>query len=505
MKMTTPDSNSMCALSIMQMRDGLLSGMFTSETLVQAHLDRIEETNKLFNSFITIDSEGALRVAKDADLAIKTKGEKTPILTGIPVGIKDLIVTENIRTTAGSKILENFIPPYDATTIKKLREAGAVIIGKLNLDEFGMGSSNEQSAYGCVRNPWDTERVSGGSSGGSAVAVSIGQVPISLGTDTGGSIRQPASLSGVVGIRPTYGRVSRYGGIAYASSLDQIGTFGRSVEDTAISLQVISGVDPKDSTSMAVNVPDYLSELRASKGKGLKGIRVGVPREFFVDGMSPDVRTNIENSLKTLEKLGATLVEISLPHMEYSLAVYYIVAPAEASSNLARYDGVKYGYRTNKPASLSEMYAKTRAEGFGAEVKRRILIGTYVLSAGYYDAYYKKAQAARTLITNDFKLAFNNSCDVIAGPVSPTTAFKIGEKTTSPLEMYLADIFTIPVNLAGLPGLSVPSGFDSKKLPIGLQLIGPAFSESLLFRVGQEFSDAVEFPLNEKAMAGAVS
>ena len=362
-----------------------------------------------------------------------------------------------------------------------------------------MGSSTESSHYGPTKNPWDVERVPGGTSGGSAAAVTLGQVPIALGTDTGGSVRQPASLCGCVGIKPTYGRVSRYGVIAYASSLEQVGVLSRSVKDSALMLSTIAGACKNDSTSMNVEVPNYYNQLIESSGKGLKGLRVGVPKEYFIDGMQTEVEDEVRRSLKTLEKLGATLVEISLPHTKYALPCYYVLAPAEASSNLARYDGIRYGYRSSEAKSLSEVYQKTRAEGFGSEVKRRILVGSYVLSTGYYDAYYLKAQSVRTLIINDFKQAFNNDCDVIAAPVSPTTAFKIGEKIDSPAQMYLGDVFTITINLAGVPAISVPCGFDKSGLPIGVQFIGPAFSESLLFNVANEFELEEKFPVHEKA------
>jgi len=481
-------------LSALEMRTRLLRKELSVVDLVKAHLKHIEETNEEFNSFITITDKLALSQAEEADKVIQQLGAKAPLLTGIPVAIKDMLVTKGIETTCASKILKGFIPPYDCTAVLRLRQAHAVIVGKTNLDEFAMGSSNENSAFGLVKNPWDKNRVPGGSSGGSAVAVAIGQAPLALGTDTGGSIRQPASFCGILGLKPTYGRVSRYGAVAFASSLDQIGPFARTVEDLAVLLSAIAGYDEHDSTCAKIEVPDFLTRLEEGKTKGLQSMRVGVPKEYFVAGMQPDVEHCVKESLKTLQSLGAELVEISLPHTEFAVSVYYVVASAEASSNLARYDGVKYGFRAPGAKSLSEMYEQTRAQGFGAEVKRRILIGTYVLSAGYYDAYYRKAQQVRTLIVNDFKAAFANKCDLIVAPVSPTTAFKIGEKKASPLSMYLADIFTIPVNLAGLPALSMPAGFDSQKLPIGLQLIGPPFSESLLLQVAQAFSIAQPFP-----------
>ena len=475
------------------MRQGLLKRDFNALELADAHLARIEKTNPEFNSFIRVTAKEAHDAAKLADESLKRDGDKTPLLTGIPVAVKDMIVTEGIETTCASKILNGFIPPYDSTVVARLKKAGAVIVGKTNMDEFAMGSSNEHSAYGPVKNPWDKTRVPGGSSGGSAAAVSLGQAPLSLGTDTGGSIRQPASLTGVVGLKPTYGRVSRFGAVAYASSLDQIGPFARSVEDLAIILQNIAGADERDSTSMDTPVPNYLEELKGHAAKGLKGLRIGVPKEYFIPGTEKEVEDSIRAGLKTLANLGAEIVDVTLPHTEYALPVYYIITPAEAASNLARYDGIRYGARTEDAQSLTALYERTRAEGFGAEVKRRIMIGNYVLSAGYYDAYYKKAQQVRTLIINDFKAAFHNRCDVIATPVSPTTAFELAAKLSSPLSMYLADIFTVPVNLAGLPGISVPCGLDKKNLPIGIQFIGSPFSESALLRVAGEFEREVKF------------
>lgn len=474
------------------MREGLLRRDFTAVELANAHFTRIEQTNGEFNSFLRTTQDEALEQAARADKKIAERGGETPTLTGIPVAIKDMIVTRGVETTCASKILAGFVPPYDSTSVARLKAAGAVMVGKTNLDEFAMGSSNEHSAYGPVKNPWDVTRVPGGSSGGSAVAVCLGQAPLALGTDTGGSIRQPSSLTGVVGMKPTYGRVSRYGAVAYASSLDQIGPFARNIDDLAAIMQVISGLDENDSTSMNVPVPDYLSEIRAA-GDGLKGLRVGVPKEYFIPGMEPEVEQCVRKGLKVLESLGAELVDVSLPHTEYALPVYYIITPAEAASNLARYDGIRYGLRSEDAQSLSETYERTRAQGFGSEVKRRILIGNYVLSAGYYDAYYRKAQQVRTLIVNDFKAAFHNSCDVLATPVSPTTAFKLGAKLSSPLSMYLADIFTVPVNLAGLPGLAVPCGLDSNRLPIGMQFIGAPFAETLLLRVGKAFENEIKF------------
>jgi aspartyl-tRNA(Asn)/glutamyl-tRNA(Gln) amidotransferase subunit A len=474
------------------MRAGLLRGDFSAAELTKAHLEHIKESNEHFNSFITICEDSALQSAGEADRIIKEQGSAAPELAGIPVAVKDMLVTKGIETTCGSRILKGFIPPYDCTAISRLKQNAAVIIGKTNMDEFAMGSSNEHSAFGPARNPWDTERVPGGTSGGSAIAVAAGQAPLALGTDTGGSIRQPAALVGVYGLKPTYGRVSRYGAVAHASSLDQIGPFARTVGDLARILGIIAGKDGRDSTSMDVPVPDYVHELSASEGNGLRGLRIGTPAEYTASGLEPEVNEAYRKSLAALSGLGAEIVDISLPHTEFALAAYYIIVPAEASSNLARYDGVRYGYRSPNGGSLSEMYEKTRAEGFGAEVKRRIMIGSYVLSAGYYDAYYRKAQQVRTLIINDFKAAFANHCDLIVTPTSPTTAFKLGEKLTSPLTMYLADIFTVPVNLAGLPALSLPCGISpANGMPIGLQLIGPPFAEAGLLKAADAFSKEI--------------
>ncbi len=493
--------SSLTSLSITAMREGLLAGTFSASDLVKAHLDRIEETNPSLNSFITVADDSAKKSALDADKVIKEKGKDAPLFTGIPVAIKDQLVTKGIRTTCGSKILSNFIPPYDCTAVKRLKEKGAVIVGKTNQDEFAMGSSNEYSYFGPCKNPWDQERVPGGSSGGSAVAVSAGQSVVSLGTDTGGSIRQPAGLTGVYGLKPTYGRVSRYGAVAYASSLDQIGPFARSVSDLAAVMEVISGVDKRDSTSMKVEVPKYLKELSTWKDRDLKGIRVGIPKEVVEEGIEPEVYKNFLDTKAKLVSLGAELVEISLPHAEYSLAAYYITAPAEASSNLARFDGIRYGHRAESFTSLEDLYERSRGEGFGSEVKRRIMIGSFVLSSGYYDAYYKKAQQIRTLIINDYRTAFTNSCDLILTPVSPSVAFKIGEKSTaSPLAMYLADIFTVPINLAGIPGISIPTALSSNGLPIGMQFVGPFFSESLLFGVSSVLERELDFPVIGKTV-----
>jgi len=474
--------------NVSEMRQALDAGKVSALELVKASLAKIESL-KSINAFISISSEEALKDAAMADAEIqKGLGKQKPLL-GIPVAVKDMILTKGTKTTAASKILSNFVAPYDATVTVKLRQAGAVIVGKANMDEFAMGSSNETSFFGAVKNPWNVACVPGGSSGGSAAAVAARMVPLSLGTDTGGSIRQPASLCGIVGIKPTYGRVSRYGVVAYASSLDQVGPFATTVRDAAILTGVLSGKDPKDATSVEDKVPDFLSAC----ARGVKGLRIGIPKEYFIEGLNKEVEKAIRDALVVLEKQGAKLVPVSLPNTELALPTYYIIAPAEASSNLARYDGVRYGHRADKPADLNDMYCRTRAEGFGDEVQRRIMIGAYVLSSGYYDAYYLRAQKVRALIARDFKEAFVSQCDVIACPASPSTAFKIGEKAADPISMYLSDVFTIPVNLAGLPGISVPCGFDSKGLPIGLQLIGKPFDEETLFAASAAYEDATDW------------
>ncbi|MBM4255984.1 MAG: Asp-tRNA(Asn)/Glu-tRNA(Gln) amidotransferase subunit GatA [Deltaproteobacteria bacterium] len=444
--------------------------------LTQAVLTRIAATNPALHAYLTVSADDALAQATFADQQLQTP-DTAPPLCGIPIAMKDVILTKDIRTTAGSRILAEFVPPYDATVVQRLKAAGAILIGKVNCDEFAMGSSNENSAFAPTLNPWDVTRVPGGSSGGSAAAVAADQALASLGTDTGGSIRLPAAFCGVTGMKPTYGRVSRYGVVAYASSLDQVGPVTKDVRDCALLLQAIAGHDPQDSTSVNLPVPDYQAALT----QDVRGLRIGIPKEYFVEGMQPEVESAVRESIATLTALGAESVPISLPHTSYAVATYYMIATAEASSNLARYDGVRYGYRTPHNGGLTSMYEQTRAEGFGTEVKRRILLGTYVLSAGYYDAYYLKAQKVRTLIRQDFLQAMQQ-CDVIATPVAPTTAFALGDKTTDPLTMYLSDIFTIAVNLAGLPGISVPCGFDKQGLPIGLQLIGKPFDEATLLR-----------------------
>ena len=461
-------------MNIVETRELLEKGEITSVELTTFYLDRIKKHDDAVRSYLRLTEEIALEMAADADRRIKN-GEDGPLL-GIPFGIKDIFCAKGLETTCASQILKGFIAPYDSTIIKKLKENHFVHLGRVNMDEFAMGSSTENSSFQTTRNPWDIERIPGGSSGGSAAAVAAGLCAASLGTDTGGSIRQPAGLCGTVGMKPTYGRVSRYGLVAFASSLDQIGPITRNVTDAAVVLGAIAGHDPMDSTSLPQPVPDYVASL----GRGIKGMRIGIPREYFIEGMEPAVRESVEASIALLEKQGAVPVNISLPHTEYAVATYYIICTAEASSNLARYDGVKYGMRV-EGKDIIDMYKKTRMKGFGKEVKRRIILGTYVLSSGYYDAYYGKAGKVRTLIRRDFEQAFEK-CDIIVTPVSPTTAFKIGEKVEDPLQMYLSDIFTIPVNLAGLPGMSVPCGFDAAGLPIGLQIIGQPLDEARMLQ-----------------------
>lgn len=454
--------------------------------LVDESFKRIHDVEEKVQAFLTLNEEQARAKAKQLDEKLATEKE-FGLLFGMPIGIKDNIVTKGLRTTCASKILYNFDPIYDATVIERLNEADAVTIGKLNMDEFAMGSSTENSGFQLTRNPWDLERVPGGSSGGSAAAVAAGEVPFALGSDTGGSIRQPAAFCGVVGLKPTYGRVSRYGLVAFASSLDQIGPITRTVEDNAYLLQVISGLDPMDSTSANVDVPDYVSALTGD----IQGLKIAVPKEYLGEGVSDEVRQSVLQALKVLESLGATWEEVSLPHSKYALATYYLLASSEASANLARFDGVRYGYRTDNAKNLMEMYKQTRSEGFGNEVKRRIMLGTFALSSGYYDAYYKKAQKVRTLIKQDFENVFEKY-DVIIGPTTPTPAFKIGEKTSDPLTMYANDILTIPVNLAGVPGISIPCGFVDG-LPVGLQIIGKHFDESTIYRVAHAFEQATDY------------
>lgn len=472
--------------SIQALHQQLVKKERTAVEIATATLARIEAVEPKVHGFLWVTADLALETAKKVDEKIAA-GESIGLLEGIPVAVKDNMCMAGIPTTCGSKILENFIPPYESTVTQKLRRAGAVIVGKTNLDEFAMGSSTENSGYQVTANPWDLSRVPGGSSGGSAAAVAAQECVVALGSDTGGSIRQPASLCGVVGLKPTYGLVSRFGLVAYASSLDQIGPFGRTVEDAAILLGAIAGYDPQDSTSLKVTIPDYTQSLKTS----LKGIKVGVITETFGEGLEPVVAKAVNQAIDQLKSLGAKVTKISCPRFRYGLPAYYIIAPSEASANLARYDAVKYGIR-EKADNLVSMYSKTRAKGFGAEVKRRIMLGTYALSAGYYDAYYLKAQKVRTLIKQDFEAAFEK-VDVLVCPTSPTTAFKAGEKTADPLSMYLSDLMTIPVNLAGLPGMSVPCGFDAGGLPIGMQLISQVLREDILFQVGYAYQQSTDW------------
>ncbi len=466
-----------------QLREAVASRRLSVTELARAFLGRIEACEPHLKAFLTVQPERVLREAGEIDEALG-KGEKAGPLAGVPVAVKDNIITRGIRTSCASKILHDFVPPYESTVVKKLRQAGALVLGKTNLDEFGMGSSTENSAYGPTRNPWDLERVPGGSSGGSAAALAAREAPLALGTDTGGSVRQPAAFCGVVGIKPTYGRVSRYGLVAFGSSLDQIGPLARNVRDAALLLQCIAGHDPCDSTSAARPSQDFISEL----GGPVRGLRVGMPRQWFEKGLSEEVRKPVEAALQRLESMGCRLEEVDLPHTRYGLAAYYIVAPAEASSNLARYDGVRYGYRNSSHQDLLEMYRATRSQGFGAEVKRRIMVGTFVLSSGYIEAYYKKAAQARQILSEDFRKAFQK-VDLLAGPTTPTPPFRLGEKTANPLEMYLSDVYTVTANLVGLPALSMPCGFTPENLPVGLQLHGPHFSEALLLRVANTLED----------------
>jgi len=454
-----------------------------SRQTVEFSITAAERLNETLNAFLEIDREGALRRVEEIE-----QSGKAGALAGIPIAIKDNICVKGMQASCGSKILGDYHPPYNATVIERLIKAGAVVVGKTNCDEFAMGSSNENSAFGPVRNPWDTTRVSGGSSGGSATAVAAGIVPVALGSDTGGSVRQPASLCGVVGLKPTYGRNSRYGLVAFASSLDQIGVFAREVEDAARVLGVIAGRDPHDATTADVPVPEYSAALTGN----ITGARLGFPRALFGQGLDDDVKKSVENVIDVYRELGAEIVDVELPHAGYAIAVYYIIATAEASSNLARFDGVRYGFRAEETPELRQMYRRTREEGFGPEVKRRIMLGTYVLSAGYYDAYYRKAQQVRTLIKNDFLSAFER-CDAIITPTSPTPAFALGEKVNDPLAMYLNDIYTVTANLAGIPGISVPCGLSSERLPIGFQLLGRYWSEPVLFKLAHAYEQAQPF------------
>jgi aspartyl-tRNA(Asn)/glutamyl-tRNA(Gln) amidotransferase subunit A len=476
-----------------------LSALLQARTVSAAEalesvIARIEALDGRINAYISRTFDRARQQAEAADRRL-ARGDAGP-LTGVPLAIKDILCTESVRTTCGSRMLENFVPPYDATVVARLKACGAVFTGKTSMDEFAMGSSNETAFSGAVHNPWDLERVPGGSSGGSAAAVAADECIAALGTDTGGSIRQPASLCGVVGLKPTYGRVSRFGLIAFASSLDQVGPITKDVEDAAILLSCISGHDPKDSTSIRREVPDYERALK----KDVQGLRIGIPKEYFIDGLDPQVEKAVRDAIGILKSQGAEIVEVSLPHTEYAVAVYYLIAPAEACSNLARYDGVKYGYRSPQPGNLRDMYEQSRSEGFGPEVKRRIMLGTYALSAGYYDAYYKKASQVRTLIRRDFMEAFS-ACDLIVTPTAPAPAFKLREKLSDPLSMYLSDIFTIPTNLAGLPGISLPCGFSKDGLPIGLQIIGNLFAEEQVLHCAYCYEQSTQWHRRKPSLA----
>ncbi|MFP5272594.1 Asp-tRNA(Asn)/Glu-tRNA(Gln) amidotransferase subunit GatA [Coleofasciculus sp.] len=479
--------------SIRELHQQIIDKERTSVEITQDALDRIQALEPKVHSFLHITADHALEQARQVDAKIAA-GEEIGMLAGIPIGIKDNMCTQGIPTTCASRILENFVPPYESTVTQKLKDAGAVMVGKTNLDEFAMGSSCETSSYQQTANPWDLSRVPGGSSGGSATAVAASECVVALGSDTGGSIRLPASFCGIVGMKPTYGLVSRYGLVAYASSLDQIGPFGRTVEDAAILLNAIAGYDPNDSTSLKLEIPEYTKSLQPDlKSQGLK---IGIIKETFGEGLEPIIAKAVQKAIEQLKSLGAEVQEISCPRFRYGLPAYYIIAPSEASANLARYDGVKYGFRTPEAENLLEMYKKTRAAGFGAEVKRRIMLGTYALSAGYYDAYYLKAQKVRTLIKQDFEQAFEK-VDVLVCPTAPTTAFKAGEKTSDPLTMYLSDLMTIPVNLAGLPGMSIPCGYDDQGLPIGLQLIGKVLGEQQLFQVAYAYEQSTDWHLKQ--------
>ena len=473
--------------TIKELQSGLEQGEFSSVELTQHYLDRINRYNDQTNAFITITDEQALDQAKQAD-ALRASGQASA-LTGIPIAHKDIFCTEGVKTSCGSKMLDNFIAPYESTVTQKCKDAGLVMLGKTNMDEFAMGSTNESSFYGPCKNPWDSSKIPGGSSGGSAATVAARLAPIATGTDTGGSIRQPASMCNITGLKPTYGRVSRWGMIAYASSFDQAGPMAQTAEDAAILLNVMAGLDEKDSTSMDTATCDYTNALNDS----LEGLRIGIPKEYFAAGLNESVKAVIESSIKELEKQGAIIKEISLSTSNLAVPSYYVIAPAEASANLSRFDGVRFGYRCENPEDLQDLYTRSRGEGFGDEVKRRIMVGAYALSAGYYDAYYKKAQQVRRLIKNDFLSAFNE-VDVIAAPTAPTTAFNIGEINNDPVTMYLEDIFTLPVNLAGLPAITVPAGF-ADGMPTGLQLIGNYFQEAKLLNIGHKYQQATDWHL----------
>lgn len=480
-------NNDILTKTVHELSDLLRSKKISSTELTKTCIEAADHRDKELNCYVTRCDESALKDAQRADERL-ARGEGVTALTGIPIALKDIFVTKGVRTTCCSKILCDYIPSYDGEAVARLKEAGVVLLGKLNMDEFAFGSSNEFSAFGPVKNPWNREYVPGGSSGGSASAVAAGLIPASLGTDTGGSIRQPAGFCGIVGLKPTYGRVSRYGIVAFASSLDQLGPMTRTALDSAIILKAVAGYDPKDSTSINAPVPDYPALLKGN----VEGLTIGIPKEYFVSGIDPEVESAVRTVSGVLQKLGAKIKEISLPHTRHAVPCYYIIAPAEASSNLARYDGVRYGGRAKNAKDIDELFIKSRAEGFGHEVLLRIIVGTYVLSSGYYDAYYLKAQKARTLIKRDFLDAFN-SCDAILTPVTPTPPFKIGEKTDDPVKMYLNDIFTIPVNLAGLPAISIPCGISKAGLPIGMQIIGRPLDESGILNVAHAYEQATEW------------
>jgi aspartyl-tRNA(Asn)/glutamyl-tRNA(Gln) amidotransferase subunit A len=482
------------ALTIHQLHDLLVKKEVTSREVTEAVYRRIHDVDGRIRAYLLLTEEEAFRQADQVDGKI-AKGERIGDLAGVPLGLKDILCTKGIETTCGSKILKEYVPFYDATVIQKLKQRDAVFLGKLNMDEFAMGSSTENSGYQITHNPWDLNRIPGGSSGGSAAAVAADECMAALGTDTGGSIRQPAACCGVVGLKPTYGRVSRYGLVAFASSLDQIGPITKDVEDCAIVTNAISGHDPCDSTSVFVEVPDYRQFLK----RDIKGIRIGIPEEYFIEGMDPEVERSVRDAIDSFRKWGAEIRAVTLPHTPYAVAIYYIIATAEASSNLARYDGVKYGFRSKGYRDLMEMYTQTRARGFGKEVKRRIILGTYVLSAGYYEAYYRKASQVRTLMRKDFEEAFQ-MVDVLVAPTAPTPAFRIGEKTEDPLQMYLSDIHTIPVNLAGIPAISIPCGFSREGLPIGLQIMGKHFDEGMLLKVAYTFEQNTDFHLRKPSI-----
>ena len=482
--------------TVKQWLDCLNSKQISAKESVELVLERVNATDKKINALLSVRAEHALAQAEEIDNK-RAAGEQLGALAGLPIAVKDLLCEKNIECTCASKILKGYFPPYNATVIEKLKNAGAIIVGRLNMDEFAMGSSTENSAFKQTRNPWDTERIPGGSSGGSAASVAARQFPLAIGTDTGGSIRQPAALCGVTGLKPTYGRVSRYGLVAYASSLDQIGPLTLNTEDAAIAMNVIAGHDPKDSTSADIPVPDYTANLEEK----ITGMKIGVPKEYFQTGIDAEVNSAVKTALDKLQNLGAEIIEISLPHTDYAIATYYIVATAEASSNLARYDGIHYGARAADAKNLADVYKKSRREGFGDEVIRRIILGTYVLSSGYYDAYYLKALKVRTLIKQDFDKAFEK-VDAIITPTSPTTAFKIGEKTDDPLQMYLSDIFTVSVNLAGIPGISVPCGFSKSGLPIGMQLLAKPFAEETILKIANAYQRETDFHKQKPEICG---